>query len=601
VFGAGVSGTTFDACEPIINESEVSGQIAFIQRGTCDFVVKLQNAEDAGAIAAVVFDTEVEPITMAGPRGVVGIPAVAIGAADGQLLKNELDSGETVEVTLDKNDILDVQEPGDVLGSFSSRGPNPTAPDILKPDVIAPGVDILAGQTPDVANGIRGENFQYLSGTSMAVPHVAGLAALVKQRHPDWSPAAIASAFVTTARQDLLREDGVTQADPFDMGGGHVVPNRAIDPGLIYDAGAGDFDAFLCGTGVPRVGADCDALRAAGFPDDAPELNIPSITLSGLVNARSVTRRVTNVGDAGTYEVGIEPPPGVDVTVTPTVLSLSRGETAEYTVDFAPTGSGLFDWQFGALTWDDGSHSVRSPIAVRPVPFLAPVEVFAQGLSGQTSFPVEFGYTGDYQLTVHGLAPADVASGSVADDPTRNYDIEDFDNCQDQRVLTGNPDLPCSVARFEFQVAPDAAYLRVALFNEDTDGDDDLDFYLYSCDPGPTNCFLVGVSGEEDSDEQFDLLFPNAGDYVVDVHGFRTDEVAGGPGAEFALSVWVLGNVDDRGNLNVSAPTAATAGQTEDIELLWNGLPDARYLGGITHDDNTGDLPLEFTVITLAP
>ena len=157
------------------------------------------------------------------------------------------------------------------------------------------------------------------------------------------------------------------------------------------------------------------------------------------------------------------------------------------------------------------------------------------------------------------------------------------------------------MARFEFQVAPDAAYLRVALFNEDTDGDDDLDFYLYACDPGPTNCFPVGVSGEEDSDEQFDLLFPLPGVYVVDVHGFRTDEESGGPGANFDLSVWVLGNVDDRGNLNVSAPTAATAGQTADIELLWNGLAPARYLGGITHDDDTGGLPLEFTVITLTP
>ena len=349
-------------------------------------MVKLQNAQAAGAIAAVVFDTEAEPITMAGPRNVVNIPAVAIGAADGQLLKAQLDDGNTVEVTLDKNEILNVTEPGDILGSFSSRGPNPTAPDILKPDVIAPGVDILAGQTPDVANGIRGENFQYLSGTSMAVPHVAGLAALIKQRHPDWSPAAIASAFITTARQDLLREDGVTPADPFDMGGGHVVPNRAIDPGLIYEAGPQDFDAFLCGTGVPRVGADCDALRAAGFPEEAPELNIPSIALSSLVNSRSVTRRVTNVGNAASYEVTVEQPTGVNMTVTPSVLSLSGGESAEYTVEFEPTGSELFDWQFGALTWSDGSHQVRSPIAVRPVPFLAPLEVFAQGLSGQTNF-----------------------------------------------------------------------------------------------------------------------------------------------------------------------------------------------------------------------
>ena len=87
----------------------------------------------------------------------------------------------------------------------------------------------------------------------MAVPHVAGVAALLKEAHPDWSPAAIRSALVTTARQDLHKEDGLAPADAFDFGGGHIVPNRAVDPGLVYEAGRDDYDAFACGAGIPAV------------------------------------------------------------------------------------------------------------------------------------------------------------------------------------------------------------------------------------------------------------------------------------------------------------------------------------------------------------
>ncbi len=591
IFGGGASGTTYDACEPLTNAAEMQDRIAFLQRGSCTFEEKLRNVQEAGAIAALVFDTEVTPILMAGPRDVIDIPAVAIGAADGQQLLDRLNAGDTVEVTLDKDLILQRTDNGDVIGSFSSRGPNPTAPDILKPDVIAPGVDILAGQTPDVANGIRGEEFQYLSGTSMAVPHVAGLAALLKERHPDWSPAALSSAFVTTARQDLVREDGETPADPFDMGGGHVVPNRAIDPGLIYDAGKADFDAFLCGTNLPRATeAECSALAAAGFPTAAADLNIASITLSGLVSSRSVTRRVTNVGEPGIYQASIVSPEGVDVTVSPAVLNLASDETAEYSLTFTTSGSELYNWSFGELTWDDGEHQVRSPLAVRPVPFLAPLEVNGEGLTGNLQFNVEFGYTGDYRTIVHGLAPADVAAGSVADDPSRNYVFQ-----------ADSGALPPSVARFQFEVGEDAAYLRAALFDRDTDGDDDLDLYVYYC-PGLVICSLVGVSGEDNSDEQLDVLFPNAGEYFIDVHGFRTDQSTGGPGADFELSVWTLGNIDNRGNLNIVAPAAAAAGQTGTISLDWAGLEFARYLGGISHDDddNPGDL-LEFTVIAIEP
>ncbi|HHQ13509.1 MAG TPA: serine protease, partial [Chromatiales bacterium] len=186
-------GSFLDACEPLANSAEIAGRIALLQRGLCTFETKLINAERAGAIAVVVFDNEGGPITMSGTRGSVNIPGVMISQADGETILAQLNSG-SVTVTLDYRLIESRTVAGDVVGDFSSRGPNPGAPDILKPDVMAPGIDILAAQTPDVANGLRGELFQYLSGSSMAVPHVAGVAALLKQAHPDWTPGALKSA-----------------------------------------------------------------------------------------------------------------------------------------------------------------------------------------------------------------------------------------------------------------------------------------------------------------------------------------------------------------------------------------------------------------------
>ncbi len=577
---------TFDACQAIGNGDELSEKIAYIQRGSCDFEDKIRNAEDAGAIAVVVFDTQGDGIVMAGTRGSVDIPAVMIGAADGDLLLNELQADNAVEITLDKALLLTVAETGDVMGRFSSRGPNLTAPDVVKPDVTAPGVNILGAQTPDVANGLRGESYQYLSGTSQSTPHVAGLAALLKQAHPDWTPAILKSALMTTARQDIDKDDAGPVADAFDFGSGHVVPNDAADPGLVYDTGAPDYDAFTCELEQPRVSeAECDQLEAQGFATDPIQLNLPSIGVSTLVSSRTVRRKVTNVGEAAQYRVSVAPPDGIEVGVSPETLSIGAGETAEYEVQISAAGAEPFDWRFGALTWDDGQHRVRSPIVARAIPFLAPLELRDSGTSGSIPLRVEFGYTGAYSTTLHGLELPLLSDAALADDPFNSYVF--------------NPDtasLPESVVRFGPLIVPEnTAYMRVALFNDATDGDDDLDLYVYDC-AGP--CITVGISGEQDSDEEVDVLFPLAGEYFIDVHGFNTDEVAGGPGSNFVLYTWVLGIEDDAGNMALSGvPGSAVAGQSADLSLNWTVTELERHLGGITHSD--ADEAIEFTLIEI--
>src|SRR5690606_29419917 len=156
--------------------------------------------------------------------------------------------------------------------------PNLAVADLMVPDITAPGVKILAA-------GPAGDDFAYLQGTSMASPHIAGIGALLKQAHPDWSPAAIQSAIITTARQNLVKEDGATPATPFDMGAGYVVPNSAVNPGLVYDAGIYDYLGFICGkadeaASVPNnYGISCGAFENAGYLGGA-DYNQPSITVS---------------------------------------------------------------------------------------------------------------------------------------------------------------------------------------------------------------------------------------------------------------------------------------------------------------------------------
>jgi subtilisin family serine protease len=584
--GDAAFGTLYDACEPLVNGSRVADKVAFLQRGSCDFEVKLRNAENAGATAALVFNNQSDLIVMSGTRDSVNIPAVMISQADGRLLFDELQNDRPVEVTLDKSLFLNLPDKGNVMASFSSRGPNLTEPDVLKPDLTAPGVNILAAQTPDVANGLRGESFQYLSGTSMSVPHVAGIAALIREAHPDWQPAAIKSALMTTARQDVVKEDGTTPADAFDMGSGHVVPNRAADPGLVYEARKEDYDAFTCGTGAPRVSeAECEQLLAAGFPGDAVGLNLPNIALSSLVSRRTITRRVTNVGEAGQYSVQVEAPPGIDVEVTPSVLSLGPGETGSYEVSVATRSADLYEWQFGALSWVDAKHTVRSPIAVRPVPFVAPLQAIASGTSGNLQFDVQFGYTGTYETIVQGLAPPFVVEQIViADDPLNEYVFEPPDT---QSVP---PDIWRSAPRLI--VAEDNTFLRVALFDENTDGEDDLDLYVYYC-PTQNFCSLAGLSAESDSNDRVDVLFPLPGEYIIDVHGFETD----GPNAIFDLFIWTVGPFDNLGNLSVAGPTEALSGQTGTVNVSWSELEFATHLGVITHSDGTE--PLEVTLIEI--
>ena len=275
-------------------------------------------------------------------------------------------------------------KPAPAVIGFSSRGPLPiVGSQWLKPDIAAPGVDILAA-------GNFGDQFVFMSGTSMATPHISGIAALLRSVHPKWSPAAIKSAIMTTATTrdntggTITDEVTSLPATPWDFGAGFVQPEKAMDPGLVYDMGTEDYLLFLCGRGYNSSEISVfDTFTCPSNPRARVEdTNLPSFvayftieSLSVYNTAVTLTRRVTNVGAPGaTYRASVDVQPrGFQVSIEPSTLTFTAdAPTQSFTVTIVPRGAanlpevtlgqGLLS--FGSVSWSDGKHRVQSPVAI---------------------------------------------------------------------------------------------------------------------------------------------------------------------------------------------------------------------------------------------
>ncbi|KAI3936651.1 hypothetical protein MKX01_034080 [Papaver californicum] len=306
-------------------------------------------------------------------------PVVVVDMDTGAAIREyiKLDRNPTAMFKFERT-VIGNSPPAPKLASFSSRGPNNLTPEILKPDVIAPGVNILAGWIKD--------SYNIISGTSMACPHVSGLAALLRQAHPKWSPAAIKSALMTTAYN--IDNSGKYISDLstgrfstlFEHGSGHVDANRALNPGLVYDSVPDDYAAFLCSLGytqrqisvfVKSKKVDCGSVGLSS----PGNLNYPSFSVvfqSGKVDTVKYKRVVMNVGSSvdAVYKARIRNrTPYVKISVSPTKLVFDKNNTSlSYEITFVsslndPADTGKHE--FGSIEWYDGVHVVRSPIAFR--------------------------------------------------------------------------------------------------------------------------------------------------------------------------------------------------------------------------------------------
>jgi subtilisin family serine protease len=533
-----------------LDPAMVAGKIVVCDRGAYARVDKSLAVQVAGGIGMVLANT--------GPGSLNAdlhyVPSVHVDQFDGNAIR-AYSQGLDATGALEGNNFLEVEAP--FVAGFSSRGPNQAGADLLKPDILAPGVDVLAAVSPYSA----GQDWDFYSGTSMSSPHVAGLGALLTHAHPGWTPAMMKSALMTTATT-MTNMGNPIPGGPFAYGAGHVVPNSAVDPGLVYNAGFVDWLGFLCGTGQLNAGY-CPAIGI-----DPSDLNYPSISIGELAGEQTIIRTVTNVGSAGTYNVSVDAPAGIDVSVSPSSLTLGSGESASYSVTFTTNGSATIGaFTDGSLTWSDGVHEVTSPLVMRPVQIAAPTELSSDGADNTLSFDITFGYNGDYTAAAHGLEPATTQDGNVVDDPANDINTA---------LGTG-----VGITAHLVYAPVGTAFTRISLFDDYTDGDDDLDLYVWEY---PAFNY-VGGSGSGTSAEQVDILFPGSEYYYVIVHGWQTD----GPDANYTLFDWSV-SATPGGNLSLdSAPASATLGSTEVIDLSWAGLDlDMKYLGAVSHSDAGG-------------
>ncbi len=555
--------------------------IALIQRGSCTFTKKITNAFNAGASAVIVFTQPSNPKTIMGGDATpetLSIPGVMVDNEIGVALLTRINNSVAVNAKLSAQNFVRETMTGDIMAGFSSRGPYPNVPDWIKPDVAAPGVQVLAGATPEPNDGSTGDFFQYLSGTSMATPHVSGIAALLLEAHPDWTPAIVKSALMTTASRKTLKEDGVTKADPFDHGSGRIMPNRAIDPGLAYDAGLLDYLAGACGTDTPLTSPDdCDTLVGLGFSTDPSDINLPSIGIDGVIGSQTVHRTVTNVSDAaGTYTATVVHPPGFRVTVDPESLTVAAGATASFDVTVRNLNAPVGEWRFGSLTWGDGVHEVRSPIAVNAQTVEAPTEITGTGADGEQAFDVGLGFNGTYTPGAHGLVEPFLTEFSVTDDPNDAFGF-DFG---DDEPLVYLLEAPEGATALQFKL--DDAYM-------DHSGND-LDLYVFYCPDFA--CTQVGSSLTATANETVRIPSPlNDPDiddpYAVFVHGFST---VGGAVANGVFFDWTVEGAT--GNLTVDpASVDASNGDTATVTATWTGLatgPAEKWFGAVTHSNDDG-------------
>lgn len=572
--GGGNASLCYSAGAPgsqvLLDPAKVAGKIVICTRGGNARVDKSYAVQQAGGIGMVLADNG---------GGLVAeshsVPTVHVTAADGSAIKAYA-VAQGAAATAALSTFYNQPKPAPVMANFSSRGPNLGDSNILKPDLTAPGVDVIASVTPAltvaqhdaVAAGtlVPPANYESYQGTSMSSPHVAGLALLMKQAHPSWSPAAIKSALMTTGYMTL--NDGLAGSQngmlPWAQGAGHVAPNKAADPGLVYDAGKADYIQYQCKVNKSSVApaSDCTTF---GTLDETYNLNLPSITVGSVQGSVTVRRKVTNVSDVAATYNATATVSGFTTAVTPATLTLAPGESASVTIQLAPAGAVIDVWQFGSLTWSDGTHVVRSPIQARVGKAItAPAGLTSDRVSGSKLFLVKTGFSGRMTAIKGGLKEVILGDAvTLVPGPLSSAGLK--------TACIAGADTP-SVKVYNVTVPAGTIVARFALRQLETSSlSDDNDLGLLA----PNGAWTY--SGNDGSNESVQVSSPAAGAYKVCVVAYGSAN----PTMTHKLSSWVVTSSDVGGKFVVALPGKVVAGNNAVVGMSWSGLElDKRYLGG---------------------
>lgn len=564
-------------CDPSVEfEPALDGEMVVCARGAVERIAKSRAVFDQGGGGMIVFNQTKAQSLIAETHWV---PTIHLSHRDGQAVRAALAEAEqplTTEIeTVEQSDEDQAEVP-----EYSSRGPNPATGSILKPDLIAPGTNVLTATTPTPISGQTGEMFQTTSGSSIASGHVAGLMARIREAHPGWSPAAIKSALVTTAAPNITSND--KRADVFAQGAGLVsseepLSSFVLDPGVVFDLSPDAYDAYLCDVAPEIIDAEtCEERSESEDAVLAEQINLSSIAIAPMTGSATVTRTLTNVTDK-TLELGstVRATEGVSIEVDDENLTVPAGESVSFDVTVTIDDDTRIDsWVFGSIVWEDeqGDYRARVPVAARPVSLDAPDVVV--GEEGRAEIEVAFGYDGEYQPTTHGPVAPELLSGEVEQDltPTASnpgFDVSDAEN---------------GAGAHQIEVT-DTAHLRISLAPEHLatpNGTDptevDLDLYLYDEEGKPVASSITGTSTET-----IDVSFPGDGTYTLYVHGWSTqaDRV------EYELRSWSVPVADDDFEVE-EAPSSAVTGSIDVLELSWDAFEDESLLGVLDHNGPDG-------------
>ncbi|WP_445155409.1 S8 family serine peptidase [Arthrobacter sp. Hor0625] len=524
-------------CGPdTLDPAKVAGKVVVCDRGVFDRVAKSAEVKRGGGVGMILVNLSASSLD----ADQHSVPTVHVNPPATEAIKAKVTANPAIKVSLVNKDTTGLPlEAQPQIAGFSSRGPLlATDSDLLKPDVAAPGVAVLAGVSPI---GEGGAKFGFMSGTSMAAPHVAGFGALLLGKNPTWSPAAVKSAMMTTASEVKLA-DGSKDTDVHATGAGEVDPARMVDPGLIYDADAEDYLKFIQGTGVDL------GLKSSTKPRD---MNVASFGLGNLTGRIEVTRTLTAL-TPGVYKASFNVP-GIKVSVAPAALNFkAAGEKRTFKVTFENQGAALGKFAMGQLRWTGAGKTVTSPISVRPQSVVAPKDVFFSTTSGTGSGDIDVvsGTNSPVGMTLDGLSKADSSAVELVPGP--------FAGRADASTFVKSVQVPAGVPLAKFSVLS-------------SDPASDFDMWVVT----PRGVEQVATSS---SSESLSISNPAAGKYTIYANLYSSPD---GKARKASVDAAVLGaNV---GNATLSPnPLKLTNGKAGKVTLKWTGLKPGSYIGRVT-------------------
>ncbi len=430
-------------CDKIQAAGTATGKIVACQRGGNARVDKGYNVLQGGAAGMILYNAISQDVETDNHW----LPAIHVDGPNADLVSFLAKPGVTATFATGTETLT---QP-DVMATFSSRGP---VGDFIKPDITAPGIQVLMGMTPQptgITNGPPGQFFQAIAGTSMSSPHAAGASALVRAAHPSWTPAEVKSALMTTALQDVTKENGTTDFDPFDAGAGSLQVNDAVAAPLVFDETTADF------------------VSSATNPLNRIDLNLASIDATTMTGKITTQRTAINVsGKDLKFDIKITEPAGVDIIVGNNNKPLSIAKNSSLTFPITISAPAVANGQYFAritLFPNKGEHNVTIPVAfVRKQGVVTLTHACAP-----TSIPTETGVAHCSTSVANLGSTAANVSLSVANDDNGKLD---YSNASPPASIVNNavtwsgslsPAVPPQVTSITAGGSP-AGYLPLSLF-----------------------------------------------------------------------------------------------------------------------------------------